>query len=535
MIQMFCDGVLLYDPRSADYIVAEPKCELEVNKTGNLTFRIAPTHPLYGQIQKLKSEIAVYQDNERLGAFRVLNVEQDFNNIKTVTCEGELAYLLDSVQRAAEYHDVTVAEYFAIVVANHNADVDSSKQFTVGAVTVTDPNDSLYRIHSYENTWECIEDKLLDRLGGYIRIRMSGSTRLIDYVTSYGNVNPQIIRFGENILDLVREVRGENVATVLVPLGAADEETGEKLTVKSVNDGLDYIEDAEAIETYGRIVKTVEYDDVTVASNLLTKGYAELAKMSKPTITLTMTAVDLHLVDVNIERIKIGDSIRVLSEPHGIDEYMIVQKLQLDFQHPENSVVTLGAVKQTLDGNVGKRKSEPLDAIIAQQAAMQQTISSVQTTVQECYSEISKTAEEIRTEVSESYLAKTELETIQRDFQTSITQSASEIRMDFTTITNEITNNVAANQQLLEEYIRFRGALIELGKIGNAFTAELSNEKLSFKENGQEIAFISNQALVITNAEIRNRLSLGTAERGWFDFIPRTTGNLSIQWRDPIT
>ena len=32
MIQMFCDGVLLYDPRSADYIVAEPKCELEVNK-----------------------------------------------------------------------------------------------------------------------------------------------------------------------------------------------------------------------------------------------------------------------------------------------------------------------------------------------------------------------------------------------------------------------------------------------------------------------------------------------------------------------
>ena len=71
MIQMFCDGVLLYDPRSADYIVAEPKCELEVNKTGNLTFRIAPTHPLYGQIQKLKSEIAVYQDNERLGAFRV--------------------------------------------------------------------------------------------------------------------------------------------------------------------------------------------------------------------------------------------------------------------------------------------------------------------------------------------------------------------------------------------------------------------------------------------------------------------------------
>ena len=47
--------------------------------------------------------------------------------------------------------------------------------------------------------------------------------------------------------------------------------------------------------------------------------------------------------------------------------------------------------------------------------------------------------------------------------------------MDFTTLTNEITNNVSGNYSLIEEYIRFRGALIELGKVGNSFTAELSN------------------------------------------------------------
>lgn len=105
--------------------------------------------------------------------------------------------------------------------------------------------------------------------------------------------------------------------------------------------------------------------------------------------------------------------------------------------------------------------------------------------------------------------------------------------MDFTQITDEIKGNIAYNQELLEEYIRFRGALIELGKVGNAFTAELSNDQLAFKENGQTIAYISNQSLVITNAEIRNKLSLGNESRGWFDFIPRTNGNLSIKWRDP--
>lgn len=161
-------------------------------------------------------------------------------------------------------------------------------------------------------------------------------------------------------------------------------------------------------------------------------------------------------------------------------------------------------------------------------------LSSIKENIRECYSEITKTSEEIYLAVREEYVSRPELETIQRDFETSITQSSTEIRMDFTTLTDEIKNNVATNQLLLEKYIRFKGALIELGKVGNAFTAELSNEELAFKENGQKIAYISKQSLVITNAEIRNKLSLGNESRGWFDFIPRTNGNLSIKWRDPV-
>ena len=155
--------------------------------------------------------------------------------------------------------------------------------------------------------------------------------------------------------------------------------------------------------------------------------------------------------------------------------------------------------------------------------------------VHECYSEITKTSNEILSSVKETYIEKSALSTIQSDFQTAITQNSSEIRMDFTAITDKIKNNVSTNQALLEEYIRFKGALIELGKVGNAFTAELSNEELAFKENGQKIAYISNQSLVITNEEIRNKLSLGNDARGWFDFIPRTNGNLSIKWRGPVS
>lgn len=171
---------------------------------------------------------------------------------------------------------------------------------------------------------------------------------------------------------------------------------------------------------------------------------------------------------------------------------------------------------------------------IEDMASKVEQIPALQENIRECYSEITKTSEEINLSVREEFISRSELETIQKDFETSITQNSTEIRMDFTAITDEIRENVSTNQLLLEEYIRFKGALIELGKVGSAFTAELSNEELAFKENGQKIAYISNQSLVITNAEIRNKLSLGNESRGWFDFIPRTNGNLSIKWRGPV-
>ena len=168
-------------------------------------------------------------------------------------------------------------------------------------------------------------------------------------------------------------------------------------------------------------------------------------------------------------------------------------------------------------------------------AGYEDDIAAIQENMRECYSEISKSSEQIRLAVREDYISRSEMATIQQNFQSTITQNSSEIRMDFSTITDELKDNIATNQELLEEYIRFKGALIELGKVGNAFTAELSNNELAFKENGQKIAYISNNSLVITNAEIRNKLSLGNETRGWFDFIPRSNGNLSIKWRGPAS
>lgn len=363
MYLIYLDGELFYDPRSPDQGLMDMTLEMEVNKSGALKFTIPKTHPQIDDLKKMYSELSVYQDDDWLYTGRVLSDGYDFYGNRTVECEGELSYLLDSIQRYHEYHDISVSDYFTDLISKHNADVDARKRFTVGQVTVTDPNDSLYRYSTYENTWKTIEDRLISRLGGYIRIRHEDGKRYIDYIEDYGHTNTQVIRFGENILDLTREGDCDSLATVIVPLGKRDEETDERLTIASVNEGKDYIEDTEAIAIYGRIVKVVEYDDVELPENLLRKGQEVLDRQKLLTTTIEITAVDLHLIDVEIERCKVGDSIRVVSEPHGLDDYMVIKKIYLDLLHPENSRLTLGATLITLASSMSRGTAAVLTSL----------------------------------------------------------------------------------------------------------------------------------------------------------------------------
>lgn len=540
MFQISCDGLILHDIRlSKEYRVINPSCSLKLNSAGSMVFKIAPNHPYYDRINKLSSIITLTQDGEWIFSGRVLNDESDFRNIKTIEVEGELSYLVDSNQRTAEYHEISVSDYFKTIIEKHNNMVNDEKKFVIGSVTVTDPNDSLYRFSNYENTLETIQDKLIDRLGGYIRTRHVGTTKYIDYVSDYENVNNQQINFGKNLLDLTKYIQGEEIATAIIPLGAKieseNEETEIRLTIESVNDGLDYVYDEEAVNQYGWIFKTVIYDDVTIAGNLKTKALQELAMKKMLNIKLELNAIDLHLLDVDIERIKLGDKIKVISEPHGINQYMMVSEMKIDIEDPANSTINLGYTVQSLTDitNSGDIKDKVEQIII--DYGVKQDISYLKKEYKNLYSELSRTTENIILKVSSEYASKNDLEAINNEFSSELEVRDNSIEMRFKSFENETKNIngiITSNQQLLEEYIRFKGALIELGKIGNSFVAKLSNEKLAFLQDGVEIAYISNNKLYITDAEIKNMLTIGNPSNGYFDFIPRQNGNLSLKWRN---
>lgn len=119
------------------------------------------------------------------------------------------------------------------------------------------------------------------------------------------------------------------------------------MTIKDINNGLDYVQDDAAEALFGVIEKTVIFEDVTVVENLLKKGQETLQEYINSTVSIELSAADLHNLDVNIEAFKIGDNVRVISKPHGLDRYFLLSKLSLALDSVSSCSMTLGATFKT--------------------------------------------------------------------------------------------------------------------------------------------------------------------------------------------
>ncbi len=351
MYQVFCDDTLIYDLRDEELTLLEPKVTLEMNKAGSFSFKFPPDHPHIDLPQKMKSLIVVKQDGEEIFSGRPTKSYTDFYKRRYVYCEGELAYLNDSIQRPAEYHNMTVRGYLEALIQAHNEQVTKDKRFEVGIVTVTDPNDSLYRYTNYNSTMKELKEDLVDDLGGYLRVRNHLGHKYLDYVTDFGNTCTQVIEFGENLLDFTQNFDATNIATAIIPLGAKLETSqftaiDERQTIKEVNDGKDYVYSEDAVKQYGWIFKTMTWDAVNNPKILMSKGKKYLTDTQFENVTIEAKAIDLHLTDAEIEQFKLGDSVRVLSSPHGLDRYFPLTKMTVNLDKPANNTVTLGITEK---------------------------------------------------------------------------------------------------------------------------------------------------------------------------------------------
>ena len=128
---------------------------------------------------------------------------------------------------------------------------------------------------------------------------------------------------------------------------------------------------------------------------------------------------------------------------------------------------------------------------------------------------------------------------ILKTYSSSITQNATDItaivskKYQTSEDVNDIVNAKALSErEYLQTYLRFDENGLTLGKSDSDFLTVLTNTMLAFRQSGLDVAYISNLALYITQAIIKERLIFGAdrSDRQQFVWSFGDTGTLDLTY-----
>lgn len=531
-LQVYADGQTVYDNRLDDYKLLELKSTTGLNKGGTATITMPPNHPTYNAFIGHRTIVEIYKDRVLTWRGRALYPTDNFYNQRTITCEGERCFLRDATMRPYLYQDAPAA-IFEHVVMLYNSQVEAFKQFKLGSCTVTDPNNYI-RLESTkaEQIGDTI-DKMVERCGGYIVFTTDkDGNRCINWLAELNYANNQTIEFGENLLDFSRTDANTDLVTVIVPYGAQieneDGTEGERVTIASVNDGFDFLQDDAAVAHRGVISRPVYWDDITEPANLLAKAQQYLNEKKNAITSLTLSAFDLSAMGQEFDTFREGDTVRVRSKPHGVDTIFLLEDREEDYLNPSQGRITLGKDLRSLTGadvDGDRQTANELNRVerVIRSDYQANTAKAIAELQQTLMSAITQTAEAIRLEVSDTYATSEGIESI---VSTSMEQLKDSFNFTFTEMQKNIDGNDDATRkqfELIEKYIRFVDGNIILGESGNELELHIENDIISFLNDGAVVAYFSNKKMTVTDGEFLHSLIIGN-----IGIIPRSNGNTSI-------
>ena len=331
----------IYDQSQMDTLsVNGPKCTLELNNPGSLSFTLMPDHPLFNTLEPLSSFIQVLDDGEEIFYGKIKSrSEPKITGQVSFTCEGAIGFLQDSEvppdaknsSGGTQSRKMKAKDFFAWCIQKHNEDVDDfRRKLTVGNITASKKEEQAdYSITSYTQTKSAIESNILNVYGGFLKIRSAnhGRVHYIDWVQDYGDLNPQTVAIGENIVDQTNEIDATSMFTVLRPVG----NNGVKLSEETID-----LYPAADMAKYGRIVKTIEFKAANNETELRTAANKYKESFSKTQFaSSSIQLVDMHYIDGTSPKVRLGDRFTHLAGFNGVE--MIASTLELDFENVQNS------------------------------------------------------------------------------------------------------------------------------------------------------------------------------------------------------
>jgi hypothetical protein len=374
------DNQLLFDPYMDDRIT-DTKLSSKLNSASYFDFTIAPTHSLYSKLKERSGEVRIYFNNLILFKGEITKIEEDFEGNYSVSCKGVLDYL--TATRVRPYSTVqgeqpltcpaTFDGYFQWLIDQHNSNcLDSRKRFSVGVNqgNMLDKNNYIYRSSEQRPTTASeIEDKILNSNGGYLFVHYQDDLNILDLYADVHDVNTQIIDYGVNMIDFTKTTTTEGQYTAVVATGYTpnppEGQTDAKMkpiTLDGCADGGtpysstivkmgDRVYDVEAVNRYGYHEYYASNSDIKTYDGLLYYACKTLNTLLSPALTISVKAVDLALImGEKYKHLQLGQAVRIRSKPRKVDEYLMVNSIDLDLMNPENTTFDLGASYDTLTG-----------------------------------------------------------------------------------------------------------------------------------------------------------------------------------------
>ena len=393
-----------------------------LNSIDSFSFCMLPPNPGFGILHERKTLIDVFNTNRNRYEFygRVLYSNPSMSDSGFIkhdaVAESYLGFLQDSEQEYVEERNWTVKGLLQHAIDIHNSQTEEYKHFVLGNVTVTDPNDNLYCGIQREKTWKTLQDKLLNVLGGELSFRVVDGVNYLDYLVEIGEHKTTKIALSRNMKAITKEKDVSEFVTRLIPLGAKKTKTiikedgttetvesEERLDITSVNNGKNYIVDEAAEAEYGINVKSVSWDDVTVAANLMTKGEQWLATNNKVQVKYSVTALDLSLIGLEIDDFDVGNYHPLVNPLIGVDDVARIIKKNINVCDEMKSTFEVGENFKSLS-DIQREQAEQTQ--IAAQSVKE--LEKKSTTVEQQLVLINKELAGVDTKIEETYTSKIE-------------------------------------------------------------------------------------------------------------------------------
>ncbi|WP_097025427.1 phage tail protein [Clostridium peptidivorans] len=302
----------------------------------SLSFILYPNNPGYNDTFEIATKVKSIdvRDNSVRFTGRVLSIDEkmDSNGLfyKEVLCEGALSYLNDTKTRNETFLG-SPRDFLIWILNKHNAKVEDAKKINIGNIDIVG---SVAYTCDFKSTLETLIE-VRGKLGGDIRVRETNGLLYLDWLQVFSSDTIDII-LGINMKEMVKGKDITSLGTKIIPLGANN------LTIASVNNGIDYIEDNNASTIYGTLEKVVEYREITDPIELYNTVLADLLNHTQPLLLLEANAVDLsYLTGNKPEQFTLGVNLHLLNPIMNIDSIYKVVGLDLDLLQPYDPKLTI--------------------------------------------------------------------------------------------------------------------------------------------------------------------------------------------------